>query len=231
MVHSKTEILQAMARNPWFGSLALAERKAMVDLADVVPVHAGEMLYRKGDPPGPLLGVLSGAVKVSSMTEDGREGILSILERGNWFGEASLLDGLPRPYDATAVTAGALLVIRPAHFERLMRRNAFARAIALLQCSRLRVLYGLVEDTMVRSTAQRVVRRLLVLARGDATVSPKARASVPVSQEALAMMLGMTRQTLSKELKALVRDGILVLGYGRIDIVSLAALEERGAAR
>lgn len=57
-----------------------------------------------------------------------------------------------------------------------------------------------------------------------------ARASVAVSQEALAMMLGMTRQTLSKELKQLARDGVLTMGYGRIDIVSMAALEQRAAA-
>ena len=56
-----------------------------------------------------------------------------------------------------------------------------------------------------------------------------ARASVAVSQEALAMMLGITRQTLSKELKVLVQDGVLGLGYGRIEIVSMVGLEVRGA--
>ena len=39
------------------------------------------------------------------------------------------------------------------------------------------------------------------------------------------MMLGITRQTLSKELAALARDGVLKLGYRRIEIVSVAALE------
>lgn len=42
------------------------------------------------------------------------------------------------------------------------------------------------------------------------------------------MMLGITRQTLSKELKVLVRDGVLGLGYGRIEMVSMAELEVRG---
>jgi CRP/FNR family cyclic AMP-dependent transcriptional regulator len=56
-----------------------------------------------------------------------------------------------------------------------------------------------------------------------------ARLRVGVSQEALAMMLGITRQTLSKELKALVEAGVLNLGYGQIDIVSLKGLERRCA--
>lgn len=229
MADSKEQLLAAMALNPWFGSLAPAERKAMLAAADWVHVRAGEMLYRKGDPGGGFIGVVRGAVKVSTLGEDGREGILSVIEAGNWFGEAALLDGLPRPHDATAVQACDVLVIQPPAFDRLMQRTAFARAIGRLLCGRVRVLYGLVEDAMLRSTRTRVARRLLTLARGDATLSQDARASVVVSQEALAMMLGITRQTLSKELKLLARAGVLTLGYGRIDIVSLAELERRGA--
>ena len=91
------------------------------------------------------------------------------------------------------------------------------------------MLYSLVEDAMLRSTRTRIARRLLALARGDATMAVDARARVTVSQEALAMMLGITRQTLSKELKVLARDGVLSLGYGRIDILSVPELDKRGA--
>lgn len=111
-----------------------------------------------------------------------------------------------------------------------MQRSAFARAMTVLLCLRVRVLYGMAEDAMLRSTRARMARRLLTLARGDSTMAPQARARVAVSQEALAMMLGITRQTLSKELKSLVREGVLSLGYGHIDILSLPALERCGAA-
>jgi CRP-like cAMP-binding protein len=229
MADSKDELLGTLSLNPWFGALPLPERKAMLAAADGVQFRAGEMLYRKGDPTGGFFGVVQGAFKVSTLGEDGREGILSVVEAGNWFGEASLIDGLPRPHDATAVQASTVLVIQPQAFKRLMQRAAFARAIAVLLCGRVRVLYGLVEDAMLRSTRTRIARRLLTLSRGDATLASDARASVSVSQEALAMMLGITRQTLSKELKVLVRDGVLSLGYGRIEIVSMAELELRGA--
>ncbi|OGB32783.1 MAG: Crp/Fnr family transcriptional regulator [Burkholderiales bacterium RIFCSPLOWO2_12_FULL_61_40] len=223
-------MLKTMSHNPWFAGLPLSERRAMLAVADVVHVHAGEMLYRKGDSAAGFFGVLAGAFKVSSVGEDGREGILSVVEQGNWFGEASLLDGLARPHDATAMHNSDVLVISPPAFARLMRRNAFARGMAGLLCSRVRALYGLVEDAMLRSTRTRVARRLLALTRGDATMAPKARASVLVSQEALAMMLGITRQTMSRELKDLVRAGVVKLSYCRIDIVSMAALELRGAS-
>ena len=229
MPYSKDDLLSTLSINPWFGALPLAERKLMLAVADLQHMHAGEMLYRKGDPVGGFYGVVQGAIKVSTLGGDGREGILSVVEAGNWFGEASLVDGLPRPHDATAVQRTVVLVVSQPAFNRLMQRGVFARAIGGLLCGRLRALYGMVEDSMLRSTRTRVARRLLALARGDATMSNDARASVTVSQEALAMMLGITRQTLSKELKVLAHAGVLSMGYGRIEIVSLPDLELCGA--
>ena len=106
-----------------------------------------------------------------------------------------------------------------------MARASFAQAIARLLAGRLRSLYSVVEDSTLRSTRTRVARRLLLLARGDATLAANTRPSVPVSQEALAMMLGITRQTLSKELKALQALGAVSMRYRRIEIVSIAHLK------
>ena len=97
--------------------------------------------------------------------------------------------------------------------------------------ARVRSLYGMVEDATLRSTRARVARRLLLLARGDATQAREARPVVPVSQEALAMMLGVSRQTLSKELQALAQAGAVSLGYGEIGIASATLLEQLGVDR
>ncbi|OYU44241.1 MAG: Crp/Fnr family transcriptional regulator [Burkholderiales bacterium PBB4] len=201
----------------------------MLGAGEALRLGPGELLYRKGDAATGFYGVLGGAIKVSTLGEDGREGILSIVEAGNWFGESSLLDGHPRPHDATATMATEVWAIPAAEFERLMQRPAFAKGIALLLCNRVRVLYGLVEDAMLRSTRTRIAKRLLTLARGDATLAVDSRAAVSVSQEALAMMLGITRQTLSKELKMLSRNGVIALGYGRIEILRLQGLESAAA--
>jgi CRP-like cAMP-binding protein len=61
--------------------------------------------------------------------------------------------------------------------------------------------------------------------RGDATQSVQLRRTLMLPQEALAMMLGVTRQTLSKELNALARDGLISLSYGRIELLSVDALQ------
>ena len=218
--------------NPWFAALPSADRKALLAACEHVHLASGEMLFRQGDPvpagQGAFFGVLRGGIKASSLREDGKEAILVVLEVGNWFGEISLIDGQPRTHDATAVGDTELLALPRPAFDRMMQRPAFAFAVCRLLAGRVRSLYGMVEDATLRSTRARVARRLLLLARGDATQARDARPMVPVSQEALAMMLGMSRQTLSKELQGLVREGAIELGYGKIAIASMGRLERLG---
>ena len=232
---STAELLQRMNANSWFAGMPLAERRALLGGCERVRLAPGEMLFRQGDPVGGsnggFYGVFSGSVKASSLREDGKEAILVVLEAANWFGEISLMDGQPRTHDATALTETELLALPGPAFERLMKRPAFALAICRMLTARVRALYGMVEDATLRSTRARVARRLLLLARGDVTQSRELRAIVPVSQEALAMMLGVSRQTLSKELQGLVQEGAITLGYGRIQIASAQRLEQMGVGR
>lgn len=221
-----------MSTNPWFGALPLAERRAVLGACERVRLRPGEMLFRQGDavPPGTgaFYGIASGHIKASSLREDGKEAILVVLEAGNWFGEISLIDLQPRTHDATAVGEAEVLALPRSNFDALMKRSAFSLAVCRMLAGRVRSLYGMVEDATLRSTRARVARRLLLLAHGDATQSADTRPVVPVSQEALAMMLGLSRQTLSKELQALVQAGAVVLGYGRIEIASAALLQRFG---
>lgn len=213
-------LLEKLSANGWFGALPQAERALMVGQSELVRLRPGEMLFRQGDAPSDFYALVSGTLKMSTLREDGREAILAVLEAGIWFGEISLIDDQPRTHDATAVGKVEVLALPRTAFDALMERPVFARAIAALLAGRIRLLYGIVEDATLRSTRARIARRLLLLARGDATMSALMRPRVPVSQEGLAMMLGITRQTLSKELRVLANDGVIALGYGYIEVVS-----------
>jgi CRP/FNR family cyclic AMP-dependent transcriptional regulator len=221
-----------MEANPWFASMPRAQREALLGAADLVHLRRGAMLFRQGDPVraagSGFYGLAAGTIKISTLRHDGREAILAVLEPGNWFGEISLIDGSPRTHDATALSALDLLVVPPEAFAQQMQGRAFSHAVAALLAARVRGLYGLMEDATLRDLRARVARRLLVLARGDATQSAQPRKRVSLPQEALAMMLGVTRQTLSKELNALAQERVIELGYGRIDLLSLDALQRLG---
>jgi CRP/FNR family cyclic AMP-dependent transcriptional regulator len=218
-----SELLERLSANAWFAALPLDMRALMVRQADLLRLQPGEMLFRQGDPPSNLYALVSGEIKTSSLREDGREAILAVLEPGIWFGEISLIDGQPRTHDATAIGPVEVLQLPQAVFDTLMQQAVFARAIAALLAGRIRLLYGIVEDATLRSTRARIARRLLLLARGD--TGGVAQLRVPVSQEALAMMLGISRQTLSKQLRLLADEGVIALGYGYIEVACARDLQ------
>ncbi|AMM26006.1 Crp/Fnr family transcriptional regulator [Variovorax sp. PAMC 28711] len=225
---------RAMEGNPWFAAIPRAQREALLASADLVHLPRRSMVFRQGDPlqvaGGGFYGLAAGTIKISTLRQDGREAILAVLEPGNWFGEITLIDGSPRTHDATALSALDLLVVPPEAFAQQMRDNAFANAMSALLAARVRGLYSLMEDATLRGLRARVARRLLTLARGDATQSAEPRQRVRLPQEALAMMLGITRQTLSKELNALAHEEVVGLGYGYIELRSLDALQRLGSA-
>lgn len=225
---------RVMEANPWFSAMPRPQREALLGASERVHVQRHAMVFRQGDPlqtaGGGFYGLAAGRIKISTLRQDGREAILALLEPGNWFGEITLLDGLPRTHDATALSALDVLVVPPEAFEQQMRDVVFAGAIAALLAARVRALYSMMEDATLRGLRARVARRLLALARGDATQSAALRRSVSLPQEALAMMLGITRQTLSKELNLLADEGLIALGYGRIELLSLDALQQLGSS-
>ncbi len=224
----------AMEANPWFASIPTAQREALLGASELMHLRRGAMVFRQGDPVhaagAGFFGLAAGTIKISTLRQDGREAILAVLEPGNWFGEISLIDGSPRTHDATALSALDLLVVPFDAFARQMQGAPFAHAIAGLLAARVRGLYALMEDATLRGLRARIARRLLTLARGDATQSQVSRAVLTLPQEALAMMLGVTRQTLSKELNALAKEGVIGLGYGRIELLAPQKLKLLGSA-
>jgi len=224
-------LLTQMKRHPWFAGLGAGLQGELLANSRVQRLGVGEFLSRQGDETGCFYGLVHGTLKVSTLREDGREAILTLFEAGNWFGETSLLDGLPRIHDVSALTAAEVLCVDPPVFERLMCDAAFARAVALLQAIHTRLVYTMLEDAMLRSTRARIARRLEHLARGDATLATHERQVLNVTQDELAMMLGITRQTLALELKAMAAEGIVVLKYGQVEIASLNALKAVEASR
>ncbi|BBB64418.1 transcriptional regulator [Undibacterium sp. YM2] len=215
--------MSILLADPWFASLPVADRKTMLASCEHLRLRPGEMLFRQGDQPNGFYALLSGTVKMSTLSAEGREAILIFLDAATWFGEISLIDGEPRTHDATALSEVELLVLEPPVFNILMQRNSFANAITRMLAKRIRLLYGIVEDAGLRSVRARVARRLLLLAE-VANRQQDGHALVTVTQEALAMMLGMTRQTLSKELQFFRQHDLIRLAYGSIEILSESRL-------
>jgi CRP-like cAMP-binding protein len=167
--------------------------------------------------------VLDGAIRISTVSEAGHDVVLTRIEAYRWFGEIALIDGDARTHDADADGSATLLHVPRGDVEALLAvRPAYWRDLARLTSSTLRFAFVALEDVGVVAPAVRVARRLalLVETRSAASAEPVVR----ISQERIAAMLGLSRQTINRELKGLERAGVLRAGYGQIAIADLDAL-------
>ncbi len=155
-------------------------------------------------PSGAFFGVSSGAIKLSISHHGGKEAILVVVEPGNWSGAGPTLDRCARGHNPTALMECEIRVVTAMSFAALMQRNEFAQAIIARQMAqRLRLAYRSMGATALLSTRERILRLLTVLAYRGVTLAEDRKQSVSTSQEMWALMLGVSRATLNKEIHAL----------------------------
>ena len=124
-----------------FRGLGPEEKKALFDGVDVRIRNfaAGETIFLKGSPGDQIMAVLTGTVRISVASADGKALVLAILVPGEIFGEIALLDGKERNADATAVTECSLATLGRSEILAFLERhpNAWPHIVAIL-CDRLR---------------------------------------------------------------------------------------------
>jgi CRP-like cAMP-binding protein len=217
-------------RGAAFCALPLHHQRVLLEQGVRQALGPGEILFRRDDPARGFYGVVHGTLKVSTLRTDGNEAILAVLGPGDWFGETSLVTGTRREHDVTAIEPTQLMKVDARCFSIMLRDAEFSLAIARLMASRIHRLYAALEDSALKPGPEQIARRLLWLARGDIGGTAKPSTSLRISHETLAMMLGITRQTLAKQLRRLAVAGCIGQKYGRIEITSMARLQKAAAA-
>ncbi|AZE76032.1 Crp/Fnr family transcriptional regulator [Pseudomonas synxantha] len=213
-----------LARGHWFKHLPPDLQRSLLGAARVRSLTAGQFLFKRGDPPCGLYAVLEGAVRISAVSAQGKEAVLSLVETPHWFGEICLFDNLPRTHDALATGACTLLQVpQAALLDILEQQPMFWRDMALLMSHKLRLSLINIEQISLMPASVRLAHRLLMIAQGYGETEPPRRV-LQLPQEDLAAMLGLSRQTVNSLLKALEQQGIIGLSYGAIEILDLNRL-------
>ena len=156
-----------------------------------------QILFSQGDTTDAVFYIQSGKVKVTVVSEQGKEAVIAILERGAFLGESCLVGQTVRTETATTLEDSRILRIEKAvMLVMLQKQPPFATAfMSYLLTHSIRVQEDLV-DQLFNSSEKRLARALLLLAHfgkesKPETVIPK------ISQETLAEMIGTTRSRVS----------------------------------
>jgi CRP/FNR family transcriptional regulator, cyclic AMP receptor protein len=190
------------------------------------PTHA--VIFRKGDPGASMMAVLRGRVKICSYSLDGKELVLNIISKGEFFGEIALLDGEPRTADAVAHEPCDLLVLERRHFLPFLERNpeVCLRLLTVL-CQRLRRTSEQLEDTLFLEVPSRLARALLRLAKACGQKVPGGvRIDLKLSQQQLGALVGITRESTNKQLGEWQKEELIAVKNGYITILDMDTLED-----
>jgi CRP/FNR family cyclic AMP-dependent transcriptional regulator len=171
--------------------------QAFLNSADVArkvkEFKKAELVYSQGDAADSVMYLQKGSVKLTVVSEGGKEAVVAILGPGDFLGEGCLAGQSVRMGTAATITPSTLLVIEKREMFKVLheQHELSDRFISFMLARNIRIEEDLV-DQLFNSSEKRLARTLLLLARYGKEDKP--HGVLPnVSQEMLAEMIGTTR--------------------------------------
>jgi CRP-like cAMP-binding protein len=206
---------------PLLAKLTAPDLRALASRGKVRRYLRGATLFREGDRGDSLHVVIEGAVRITVGSPRGEEATVALLGPGEFVGDLALLDGLPRSANALALEATKTLVVTRDDFRRWLSERPKA-SLALLEAlsQRVRRTDEVLADLTFLPLPSRLAKRLVALSTDRQDPGPKLR----ITQAQLASMLGVSRESVNKQLNEFEKLGWLKLGRGSITLVDEASL-------
>ena len=211
-----------------FGSLHGDDLQQLVDITTVKHLEAKETLFHKGETAVSLFGVMSGRLKASASGADGKEVVFGLMDPGEVIGEIALLDSEPRSATVVAMEKSELLCLDRRDFLPFVEKHpSVAVQLAAVLASRLRKLSEVMEDTLFLTLPTRLAKKILALA--DSYGRPTEDGVVielKLPQHELGELVGTSRESVNKQLRAWVEAGLVQVDRGYITVCNQEGLEQ-----
>lgn len=194
----------------------------LVAAAETRMLSRGDVVFTEGDEATELFVVESGRIAIANRSDDGRESVVALMERGDLFGEMPLFDRLARSAEARALESSAVTAIPYAPLRAIYeQRPELLWNVVELLATRLRNTDEQLADSVFLDVTGRTAKRLLELA-GEAD-----EFSLPITQEELAGMVGASRERVNKAIASFVRLGWIEQSERRYRITNREQLSRR----
>lgn len=180
---------------------------------------ANQMIYFQGELSERFYYLKSGSIKVFMTSENGTEKTLTILQKGNLFGEAAFFDRLPRVSSAKTLTKSEIIAIdRRTLMQLFTKEPAIAMDMLTYLAKTVRMLSAQVDHMTFWPADKRIAQLLLNLKNKENVVN--------ITHEEIGNLVGTTRITVSKVLNKFVKDGWIKTGYRSVSILEEGLLNE-----
>lgn len=201
------------------------EYEDMLEIARMIrhrEYKKGEFLCHEGDKLAMLFIVNSGKVKLSKFNKEGKEQILNIISDGDIFGEYYLfLDSEPYNFSAIALSDVKICTLTKLDMDYLLQKHPNISYKILQEVSKKLIgAENLAQNLSTINTDSKVMYVLKELAQKYGTIqSNQIRLELPITREEMAKYAGVTRETMSRKLKALESESIIEAIGNKIIII------------
>ena len=211
---------ELLARLPLFAGLAPREIDALVAVTRSRSIAAREELFHKGDAGTQVYAVVHGALKIVTTSEEGDDLVFNLLGPGAVIGEVAVLCNAERSASVVALSACELLVIERRDLFAFLRSHPDASlALMAVLAQRVRSLSELLEDTLFLNLPVRLAKKLVALAGSHGQRTPEGvRIDLKLSQGEWGDLVGATRESINKQLRAWTETGLITLEQGYVVI-------------
>ena len=205
---SSGDVLESLRAIPLFSSLDDADLEEIASHLIERRFPRNTTIVEEGLTGDYMYVIREGRVKVTKLSEDGREKILELLDAGSFVGEMAILERAPRSASVKTLTAVRLLALSRADFlNELRRKPDVAMAVIEELCRRLRSVNEQASALSFQSVKERTRGLLDRLARDDR--ADGRRATPALTHQQIADMIGTSRETVTRVVKELKTAGWL----------------------
>lgn len=217
--------INRLKENTWFSVLPEAFQKFILEYGKQITFEKNSYVFHAQDEFDGIYTVLEGSISLGYVDVNGNEALSAIAEPIMWFGEISLIDHEPRSHDAIALKKSTVLHIPAKPLNELLKDNPYYwYYFARLTSQKLRYVFLEQIAIQTRSLSQRLAQRLLFILEGYGNHLIVQERQIHISQDQLANMLTVSRQTINHELNLLEKQNIIKISFRKIEILDMEKL-------
>ena len=196
------------------------EFKRLERVSRQVNLRRRQPVYLPGDAAEAVYIIQKGRVKLSRVSEDGKEFTMAIMTEGDIFGELEVLEGTSRDMMAEAIEDSIVTVINGHEFQMTLRENSdLSLEITKLIGTRMKKIENRMEDLFFREVPARLARLLIELScKWRDPVEGGIRLSFRITHQELANLIGSTRETVSAAMSNFKKQGLIQQDHRQITI-------------
>lgn len=174
-----------------------------------------EMIFMEEDTNKFMYIILNGKVKVTRITQDGKEQLLSIHKAGEFFGEMSLIDSMTEPATVTAKEDCTLIIISKSDFKKLLLNHEFSEQLMMILCKRLRNAWNQMEWLTMLNASEKLKAIFKFLAGHYGREEKNyIKIMLKMTHAEFGELAGMSRETVSRELNKLKSKDYIKKEFG-----------------